>query len=297
MHRVDLHLHSLNSEEGEMSVLDLMRLVEQSDIGLASIVDPNVIHTAKEVKAYKQHSKVKWIEAIEIHAMYKHHELSVIGYGIDPDYPWFQDLESIIQKAHQNTLSHRLKALNQVFNVNLDGKYFNTCAKHRILTPQRLATLVIQHAQEKQLDAFKQYRPNGALHSRHHMRFIQDYLSLGKAAYVEVELPSLQEVIEHIHQAGGVAILAHPGFSLLEDKAILTQMVHFGLDGIEAYSPYHTEFQNVFYVEFALMRRLIITCGSDFYGSHKPQFKLGLTHCPLDSDAMLKQFRLRGLSL
>ncbi len=295
MNTVDLHLHSHYSEAGELSVLDLIHRVEASSITLASIVDPNVIASAKEIRAFKRHSKVQWIEAIEIHSVFNLKEISVIGYGIDPEYEWFQDLEARIQSAHQATLNTRLEALNKAFKVELESSYFLENGEHRILNPQRIASLVLQYAHEKQLDAFKAYRPKGAYFSKNHKRFIEEYFALDKLAYVQVELPSMQEVVEHIHKAGGLAVLAHPGINLKENKSLLSEMIHVGLDGVEAYSPYHTEFQNVFYVEFALLRKLLITCGSDFYGSKIPQLKMGLTHCPIDADSMLQQFKSRGI--
>jgi len=297
MSTVDLHVHSHYSEAGELSVLDLVHRVEASPIRVASVVDPNVIASAKEIRAYKSHSKVQWIEAIEIHSVYNHHEISVIGYGIDPEYTWFQDLEGLIQSAHQATLSARLNALNKAFNVKLEAKTFLENGEHRILNPQRIASLVLKYAHEKQFDSFKVYRPKGAFFSKNHSRFLDDFFALDKPAYVSVELPSLNDVVDHIHKAGGLAVLAHPGLNLKENKSLLSEMVHVGLDGIEAYSPYHTEFQNVFYVEFALLRKLLITCGSDFYGSKMPHLKLGLTHCPINAESMIKQFKSRGLVL
>jgi predicted metal-dependent phosphoesterase TrpH len=120
-------------------------------------------------------------------------------------------------------------------------------------------------------------------------------MSYGKEAFVRCNLPVISEVIDQIHLAGGIAVLSHPGNSIKEDISLLNEIVHLGLDGIEAYSSYHSEFQNVFYVEYALKRNLLVTCGSDFYGQSKQYIRIGNTHCPMSEEEILEGFRRKGL--
>ena len=82
-----------------------------------------------------------------------------------------------------------------------------------------------------------------------------------------------------------------------ENMQLLNELTHIGLDGIEAYCPYHSEIQNYFYVDYALRRKLIITCGSDYYGPNKHFVKIGQTHCPMNADEILAQFRNKGINL
>ena len=79
--------------------------------------------------------------------------------------------------------------------------------------------------------------------------------------------PEPQEVIDLIHSAGGVAVLAHP--PVYHSEAVMEELtVPGGIDGIEVYHPRHTEEQTAAYKQYAEEHRLLITGGSDFHGSY-----------------------------
>ena len=78
-----------------------------------------------------------------------------------------------------------------------------------------------------------------------------------------------------IHDAGGIAVLAHPFATFYQKEALLDLAVSYGIDGIEAYSNYHEPKHNNYYAEYAKKHNLLITCGSDFHGKHKPSIHMG----------------------
>jgi predicted metal-dependent phosphoesterase TrpH len=71
-------------------------------------------------------------------------------------------------------------------------------------------------------------------------------------------------VIELVHRAGGVAVLAHPGMSFPE--AVLAELVASGLDGLEVFHPAHLPSQIEHYMQLASRHELLITGGSDSHG-------------------------------
>jgi 3',5'-nucleoside bisphosphate phosphatase len=83
--------------------------------------------------------------------------------------------------------------------------------------------------------------------------------------------PSTQEVICLIHNAGGLAFLAHPlaGLgSVAKLDEVLTWMQPQGLDGLEVFhKQYSAEVQNDL-LELAERRGLLAVAGSDFHGLH-----------------------------
>ncbi|GMB10790.1 MAG: PHP domain-containing protein [Candidatus Improbicoccus devescovinae] len=80
------------------------------------------------------------------------------------------------------------------------------------------------------------------------------------------------EVIKSIHQAEGIAILAHP---VADDvHTLLPELVESGLDGVEAYFPGVSESECDNLVEFANNNNLIITGGSNFHGMYSPTSRL-----------------------
>lgn len=296
MSKVDLHIHSHYSMDGEFSVLDLFKIAEEAGITLASIVDHDNIEATRQVETYRTYSNIKWIQAIECTCLYNDMELHVLGYGIDPHFAWFDDLHSRVKKAQRDVLKLRLDALNKMFDLDLSLADFEIFFDKYIMTPKFIAKYILSNPNA--IDN-KRLRPyiSGSYQSPNHVVFIQHTMTFGKEAYVKCDLPSFNMIIEQIHLAGGLAVLAHPGNSVKENTSLLNELIHLGLDGIEAYSSYHSEFQNFYYVEYAVKRKLLITCGSDFYGSSKPYIKIGNTHCPMSEDEILEGFKRKGLVL
>lgn len=86
----------------------------------------------------------------------------------------------------------------------------------------------------------------------------------------------VDEVIAIAHQAGGLAVLAHPGrskgvYAIPATAADIAALAEAGLDGIEVFYPSHSSEQQAFYRELARRYGLLITGGSD---SHGPQQEL-----------------------
>lgn len=99
--------------------------------------------------------------------------------------------------------------------------------------------------------------------------------SEGGSAYVEVAYPDTREVLELIHSAGGIAVLAHP--YEYDSWELLEELVPLGLDGVEVYHPAHDEQQTADLLAFARQHGLLVTGGSDFHGMYTRNA------CPLGS--------------
>jgi predicted metal-dependent phosphoesterase TrpH len=76
-----------------------------------------------------------------------------------------------------------------------------------------------------------------------------------------------------IHDAGGVAIWAHPFWDVdapADVEAAIDRFAGFGVDGVEAFYVTHTEEQTHFAVDACEQRGLLTTGSSDFHGpDHK----------------------------
>ena len=95
------------------------------------------------------------------------------------------------------------------------------------------------------------------------------YLRREGLAYVTRHGLSDKEAISIIKNAGGVAILAHPGRIKVAENELfryIDELVDYGLDGIEVYSQ-HNKKVNIF-EKYCLDRKLLISGGSDFHDSH-----------------------------
>lgn len=84
------------------------------------------------------------------------------------------------------------------------------------------------------------YRPGGSRSDNPYVNFYWDFCSEGKPCFAQMEYPSLDAVIGAIHQSYGLAVLAHPGVNLRGAEKEVEGLISMGLDGLEAFSSYHT---------------------------------------------------------
>lgn len=77
--------------------------------------------------------------------------------------------------------------------------------------------------------------------------------------------PEPAEIIEAIHEAGGIAVLAHPGF--YDNFELFEELIPLGLDGVEVWHPENTPEQQEHLIKIAKKNGLLMTGGSDFHGS------------------------------
>ncbi len=99
--------------------------------------------------------------------------------------------------------------------------------------------------------------------------FTTDFIGRGGRAYVERFKISPQEAVDLIKEAGGIAVLAHPGY--LSDGTVLgeeeiEEYRQLGLKGLEVYYSRHTEEQEEYYKGVADKLGLMVTGGSDCHG-------------------------------
>lgn len=82
--------------------------------------------------------------------------------------------------------------------------------------------------------------------------------------------PEPAQIIEDIHEAGGIAVLAHPGQT--DSFELLDELIPLGLDGVEAWHPENSEEQTAALLDKAKSAGILVTGGTEFRGmySKKP---------------------------
>ena len=107
-----------------------------------------------------------------------------------------------------------------------------------------------------------------------------------------------------IHDAGGVAVVAHPYWDVQEPEQVrdlVESLVRdVGLDGIETFYPPHTEEQTQHCLELCEEFGLVPTASSDFHGPTHKTFSSGATTTPTASASQSSQpspkaFQVKGV--
>jgi 3',5'-nucleoside bisphosphate phosphatase len=106
--------------------------------------------------------------------------------------------------------------------------------------------------------------------------FFEEYLVPGAKAFVPRRWPTAEQAVEVIHEAGGVAVVAHPYWDI-EDPAEVEELIRaLPVDGVEVFYPPHTQEQTAHLLRLCEELDLAPTASSDFHGpTHKTFSEFG----------------------
>lgn len=275
---IDLHMHSRFSEDGEFTPEQLVKQCAACGITAMSITDHNVARANPVAERAAREMGIRYIPGIEIDCTYEGIGLHVLGYGIDYHSADFARIEdNVVSQASTAAakLLENTKALGFAVTEEEMRRAAEGMEHPEIWTGDLFAEVLLAKPEYREHPLLLPYRPGGERSDNPYVNFYWDYYSQGKPCYVEIRYPSVQEVIEMIHRNHGFAVLAHPGVNLKGREQLLAPLIELGLDGIEAFSSYHTADQAAFFYAAAQSRNSLFTCGSDYHGKTKPSVSLG----------------------
>ncbi len=87
--------------------------------------------------------------------------------------------------------------------------------------------------------------------------------------------PTVAEAVDAIHEAGGVAVWAHPFWDISDPDEVLDSVDRFqrlGMDGVEVFYITHTREQTELLARRCSELGLLQTGSADYHGPDNPQF-------------------------
>lgn len=109
---------------------------------------------------------------------------------------------------------------------------------------------------------------------------------------VNARFPEPKEIIDAIHDAGGVAVLAHP--FLFDSIDLLDELIPLGLDGVEVWHPLCKEDEMDYLKTIAAKHSLLMTGGSDFHGMYSNySLSIGDMMTPAENVRQLLSYKAR----
>jgi predicted metal-dependent phosphoesterase TrpH len=279
-------MHSFYSNDGEFEPKTLVDQCLDRKIKYFSIADHNCVKAIHEAKSYCRGKDIEIIPAVELDCTINTVNLHVLGYGIDYQSSIFNEIEENIILQEQTASQKRIKLIRKL-GIDFSDEIIAGLSKNGIVTGEMIAEAAIQFDKEHINPLLKPYYEHGSRSDNPYVNFYWDYCAQGKPAYAEVKFISLQEAIKVLEENGGIPVLAHPGNNLKENRALLEAIIDCGIKGIEVYSSYHSEEQILFYKEFALKHKLLLTCGSDFHGKTKPSISIGCSNCDNNEEGII----------
>jgi len=291
---IDLHMHSLYSDDGEFSARELVEKCHQAGIRIMAIADHNSVKVNDEAKKVAEEYNIQYIPAVEIDCTYEGINLHVVGYGIDYHHSDFVALEENVLNQELSCSLKKLELTNALgFHLTKDD--LDQLSSNGVYTGEMFGEALLNKDEYKDHELLKPYREGGSRSDNPYVNFYWDFYAQGKPCYTEVVYPTLKETIDLIHRHGGKAVLAHPGNNLKGKFEVFDDMMKLGFDGVEAFSSYHSEDTVEYFYNKGQEYQIITTCGSDYHGKTKPAIFLGECGCTIDEHDI--ELKLKELNL
>jgi 3',5'-nucleoside bisphosphate phosphatase len=263
----DLQSHSVHSD-GALVPAEVVAGAAAAGVTLFALSDHDTTEGVAEAVTAAERAGIRLVSATEITALFDgRQDLHVLGYGIDPD-----DATLVRALAHSRSdREHRAQAMIEAlvglgFAVDEEALAQRSAQGQSIGRPHLAQAVVSRPENRERLAAAGLLDPTA---------FLVEYLIEGRPAFVPRAAPRVEEAIELIHGAGGLAVWAHPFWDIENAEAVVAALDRFheaGLDGVEAFYVTHTEEQTRMLVGHAAERGLLTTGSSDFHGPQHHTF-------------------------
>lgn len=289
---VDLHMHSNYSDDGEFTPLELVEKCAAWGVELMAVTDHNCACANQEVKEAAKERGIRYISGIEIDCTYEGANFHVLGYGIDDASPDFARVEENIRSQVRNASIEMLAKTRKLGFMVEEWEMRQLSEGSRwpdSWTGEMFAEVLLAKPEYREHPLLLPYREGGTRADNALVNFYWDFYSQGKPCHADILIPEMKDIIDIIHQNHGLAVLAHPCVNLKGREQLLGGIIGLGIDGIEAFSSYHTPEQALERVEQARAYGLFYTCGSDFHGKTKPAICLGGHGCKAPKEELERE--------
>lgn len=253
MKTADLHIHTKASGDALNEPEAVFQQAEQLGLAAISFTDHDSTGALEIGQQLARNYPVKFMAGIEISASWNGEYAHILAYfGDEPD----ENLKNFISaSARSGARAMALPIIKKMREMGYD------------ISPEEYEALAAE-CKPGDSPLFRLTVKKGFA------RDIADYQRLFGNLWQEdavIAFPDTRLVIDAVHNADGIAVIAHPGGSAKNrlfafDIRNLEILIENGIDGIEVYHELNDERNRVLYKEVAESHRLLITGGSDSHG-------------------------------
>jgi hypothetical protein len=245
---IDLHTHTTASD-GRCTPAELVARASAAGVTVLSVTDHDTVAGCQAVAAACAGARIEFVAGIEITSVRDGADVHMLGYFIDAASP---SLLAFLADQRQQRIDRirQMIARLAALGIHLDG---DAIVQPAIDDPSRsvgrpwIARALVAGGYVKSTnDAFG------------------IWLSRGKPAFVPRDSAPPEQVVARIHEAGGLASMAHPG--LVGRDEWIAPLAEAGLDALEVYHTDHDAAATIRYRGLADRLKLGVSGGSDFHG-------------------------------
>jgi predicted metal-dependent phosphoesterase TrpH len=264
----DLHLHTQFSD-GTFTPEELAGHGARLGFAALALTDHDSIEGCVRMAAACAAAGIEFIVGAELTAEHEDTEVHILGYFLDPENQTLLEKIAGFQAVRQDRIREMVAALNKA-GVPLQVESVFALANCQSPGRPHVARALVKEKLIGNLD-----------------EAFEKYLKKGRPAWVPKTKMSALEGVELIHQAGGLAVMAHPGLNRTDE--IIPGLVDAGLDGIECFHTKHSTATSERYLEIAEKFNLLVTGGSDCHGFSKGKPLIGGIKLPYENVEKMKE--------
>jgi len=249
--KIDLHSHTHYSD-GQLSPKELIDRAHNMQVDVLAITDHDTVDGIPEALAYQvgQKRAMQILPGVEISTSWHNFDIHILGLHVD------HNNELFLQRLAEQSAERDRRALqisDKLAKVGINDVF--TEAKNLAgvgqVTRAHFARVLVSRQLVNDMEAA-----------------FRKYLGKGKKAHVKPQWISMQEAIQWIQDAGGKAVLAHPGHYDLTTKwlkRLVAEFAQVGGDGMEVIHSHLSPEKKKLLTDLALEHHLLASSGSDFH--------------------------------
>ena len=267
MRKADLHLHTHASTDASFDPEEIFSIAKARGLTALTFSDHDNTDSTAEGQRLAPIYDVAFLPGIEITSSWRGEEAHVLGFFPDGPLPSLADF--LVDKIWSVRRRYNLAVLDYVQRQGTGV----TISEHE--------AKVVGEERSESTELYRLLLKKGVVSSQ------RAFVALRKESGVLLRKPPIPEAIQACHEAGGIAVVAHPGhdtgavFTFDEDN--IAALAAQGLNGVEVSHPAHTEAQEEHYAQLADRLGLVKTGGSDMHVPRpEPQKLVGGTYCDWD---------------
>ena len=247
---VDFHMHSIYSD-GVKSPEGLLRHAIDCNLSMMALTDHDEINGIKALRTAQDQldpeKTIKIINGCEFSADYKDKSIHILGYRFDETNKELRDFIEYFKSKREERIDEIIRRCNNAGYFISKDELLKKFPKTQAYGRPHIGQLLIDGGYAKDInDVFK------------------DILRKDSPCYVPKVKIEVPYIIDIIHKAGGLAVMAHP--KLVSSDEYVVEMLAYDFDGMEVYHTKHNDDDVKRYKALAIKHNLFITGGSDYHG-------------------------------
>ena len=257
---VDLHMHSTASD-GSRAPVEVVRAATRASLVAIALTDHDTVAGLDEARAAGDELGVRVINGVELSAVEGDTETHLLGLHLRDTGVLERGLGALREMRERRAAL----IVERLADVGVQISYDDVLAQAgggAVGRPHVARAMIAHGWAADSRDAFDRY------------------LAAGRPAYVAKEPLRMQDAIAMIHEAGGIAVLAHPGASGTRER--IEALAALGMDGVEVKHPSHSSSDTTRLRGIVETMGLIASGGSDWHGAAEGPRTIGMMQVPYE---------------